>query len=287
MGIVYQNLRFLGEAKKQGVSFESTLTIGRQYLFASEKDISRLIAKFPAPSGILKYKDDEFADRLLREFLGVKELNSIDYSDYEGATIIHDMNQPLPASLHEKFDAVIDGGSLEHIFDVKTALSNYMSLVKKDGSLFIFTTANNHMGHGFYQFSPELFFNVFREENGFDLREAVLHEHSFPGVELDSGHSLYKISDPFEVKSRVGLVSRKPAMIMIHAVRNEIKPFFARSPVQSDYQARHKGEKVKEETFVRKIFSRLPKALQDYLHGKRQLGMFSVKNKRFYRRIND
>jgi hypothetical protein len=32
------------------------------------------------------------------------------------------------------------------------------------------TPANNQMGHGFYQFSPELFFRVFSQENGYLLR---------------------------------------------------------------------------------------------------------------------
>jgi hypothetical protein len=32
-----------------------------------------------------------------------------------------------------------------------------MNMVKEGGSLFIFTTANNFR-HGFYRFSPELFF---------------------------------------------------------------------------------------------------------------------------------
>lgn len=287
MGIVYQNLRFLGEAKRQGVSFGKTLTIGRQYLFVSEKEIGRLEKKFGVAASLKGYAKAKYADNLLSSFLNVKEIDSIDYSDYEGCTITHDLNMPIPDSLHETFDAVIDGGSLEHIFDIKTALSNYMSLIKKGGSLFIFTTANNHMGHGFYQFSPEFFFNVFREENGFELMEAILQQHNFPGAELDSNHKLYSISDPFEVRSRVGLVSKKPAMIMIHAVRKEIKPLFQTSPVQSDYKLMHQGEDAKTETFVKRVFKKLPESLQKYIHGKRQLRLFSLKNSKFYQRLED
>ena len=38
------------------------------------------------------------------------------------------------------------------------------------GSIFVNTPANNMMGHGFYQFSPELMYRIFAEANGFDPR---------------------------------------------------------------------------------------------------------------------
>jgi hypothetical protein len=33
------------------------------------------------------------------EFLGSTSITSIDYSDYEGATITHDLNRPIPDQL--------------------------------------------------------------------------------------------------------------------------------------------------------------------------------------------
>jgi hypothetical protein len=197
------------------------------------------------------------------------------------------LNKPVEVSLHEKYDAVIDGGSLEHIFHTPNAIESYMNLVKKGGSLFIFTTANNHLGHGFYQFSPEFFFNIFNESNGFEIQDILLDEHNFPSAELDSNHKFYRISNPFDVKSRVGLVSKKPAMIMIHAVRKEIKPLFATFPIQSDYQPLHAGKVKSQESKIKQLFNRLPKSLQNYIHGKRQLHIFSLKNKRFYKKIDD
>ena len=43
----------------------------------------------------------------MREFLGIKNLSIIDASGYEGADIIHDLNEPVPENLHGRFDAVI------------------------------------------------------------------------------------------------------------------------------------------------------------------------------------
>jgi 2-polyprenyl-3-methyl-5-hydroxy-6-metoxy-1,4-benzoquinol methylase len=54
---------------------------------------------------------------------------------------------------------VFDGGTLEHIFDYPTAIKNCMKMVKPGGHLLLTTPANNWFGHGFYQFSPELFYS--------------------------------------------------------------------------------------------------------------------------------
>ncbi len=88
---------------------------------------------------------------------------SLDCSDYEHCDIVHDMNRPIDPSHHGTFDVVIDGGSLEHIFNFPVAVANCMNLVKVGGSVFIFTPANNHMGHGFYQFSPDVLPGIRRE----------------------------------------------------------------------------------------------------------------------------
>ena len=60
-----------------------------------------------------------------------------------------------------QFDVVYDGGTLEHVFNFPVALRNAMELLRPGGRLFtIHTCANNLCGHGFYQFSRELFYRT-------------------------------------------------------------------------------------------------------------------------------
>jgi hypothetical protein len=67
----------------------------------------------------------DFCEPYLIALLGADEIISIDASGYENATIIHDMNEPAE-DLAEQFDLVIDGGSLEHIFNFPVAILNVM-----------------------------------------------------------------------------------------------------------------------------------------------------------------
>jgi SAM-dependent methyltransferase len=207
------------------------------------------------------------------------------------------MNYPIDPSYHEKFDVVIDGGSLEHVFNFPVAVANCMRMVKKGGSLFILTMANNHTGHGFYQFSPELFFRIFQMENGFTIRNVILEQHPFPGGELSPRTKCFSVADPAVVKSRVGLVSNSPVMVMVHAIRTEITPVFANYPIQSDYAAIYRGDVESQSvrcqqaslgTFVKntlkKYYNILPRRCRNLIAGKYRLLCYSFFNRRFYKR---
>ena len=75
---------------------------------------------------------------------------------------------------------VVDGGTLEHVFDYPTALRNAMRMVRVGGHLILNAPVNNFPGHGFYQISPELFFRVLSPQFGFRVHDAVLMELYHP-----------------------------------------------------------------------------------------------------------
>jgi hypothetical protein len=141
----------------------------------------------------------------------------MDFSNYEGANIIHDLNLPVDESLHGSFDVVIDGGTLEHIFNFPVAIANLMKMTRVDGRIFTTTPANNLCGHGMYQFSPELMFRIFSEENGFEMINLHLLEAQFPSVELTKNGKLFKVKDPAKVNDRVSFMNKKPVMMMVEA----------------------------------------------------------------------
>ena len=113
--------------------------------------------------------DDYFESYLARMF-DCRSIASIDASSFEGAEIIHDMNRPISTELESKFDLVVDGGSLEHIFNFPVAVSNLMRMAVVGGFVMTSNPANNLCGHGFYQLSPELMYRSFSAKNGFRIQ---------------------------------------------------------------------------------------------------------------------
>lgn len=291
MGITFDKAAMLLKARQSGVTFNETLTIGHLSLYIPPKRIARLASHYGVTIKPEDYAGRQYSERFIQEFLGAQAVRSMDYSDYQGSDIIHDLNEPVASELHEAFDVVIDGGSIEHIFDFVQVIRNYMQMVRVGGSLFIFTTANNHMGHGFYQFSPELFYRVFQPENGFEIRDVILQSHPYPGAELSSRTRCYSVVDPATAGSRVGLVNTNPVMIFVHAVKTETKPLFQVKPIQSDYTSLYANKDasrshgqgdslgIRIKRFIKKRLNGTPPTVA----GLRKLRVYSLRNRRFYK----
>ena len=91
----------------------------------------------------------------------------MDFSNYEGATILHDLNVKLKDGEMSKYDTVLDLGTLEHVYNISNALFNLSKLCKVGGQILHVLPANQMCGHGFWQISPELFFSLYSERNGY------------------------------------------------------------------------------------------------------------------------
>jgi len=125
---------------------------------------------------------------------------------------------------------VTDAGSLEHVFNYPVAIKNCMELLHAGGVFLSITPANNFMGHGFYQFSPELFFSVFTSKNGFEIVKMLICEDY-------EGAQWYEVSKPKGgIQGRVTLVNHHPTYLMCMARRLDVRcEPFAEMPQQSDY----------------------------------------------------
>ncbi len=164
MALTFHTFKFLEKLKKENHFFGETLSIGR---------LNNLIKKDEFKKLKLDFSDDFFADRLLCNNFEITSLNALDYSSFEDADIIQDLNKPI-VNIEKKFDTILDFGTSEHVFDVSQCLKNISNLCKKGGIIIHCLPANNNCGHGFWQFSPELFFNIYSQKNGFNETEIIL-----------------------------------------------------------------------------------------------------------------
>lgn len=235
MALDSQSLRFLLYARRAGAEFDTTCTIGRLDLLMTAQDIERKFSSFgielaPGQAQVLTRGRDRFCEPVI-EALGANTVDSLDASDFEGATLIHDLNQTLRAELEQRFSLVFDGGTSEHVFDFPRALRSCMSLPRLGGHLLMTLPANNHMGHGFYQFSPDLFYRVFCAENGYQLKGLFL-------VPTYTEGNWFKVEDPVAVHARIGHNHGiEELSLFVLAVRTAIAPLFTRPPQQGDYAA--------------------------------------------------
>jgi hypothetical protein len=248
MGFGPNDLHFLLSSERLGFTGNAICTLGRLNLFGKQAQFTHLLKEYGKPQFLLpKHRALYFAEDVLCP-LGFK-VDSIDASDYEGANIIHDLNRPVPEFMRSQYDLVYDGGTLEHIYNFPIALQSAMQMVKIGGHIMLNTPANNQCGHGFYQFSPELFFRIFLPENGFELLRIYMTGPDGP----------HHVVDPALVRQRVTLLNSDGAMLMVHA--KKISDVITSYPRQSDYitaWAEHKLEKHDGsiKSFLRRVLPR-------------------------------
>jgi len=102
----------------------------------------------------------------------------MDYSDYEAADYIFDLNcENIPTELLDKFDLILDGGTIEHVFHLPNVLRNIFKMLKIGGRIIHFSPSSNHMDHGFYMFSPT-FFSDYYKTNNFDINSIQVIRHT-------------------------------------------------------------------------------------------------------------
>ena len=283
MAISLNTARFLLGARKRGVSFERTLTFGRQNLDVLPGLLKSMFEQHGLPSGLLLEEMKRagrpcYAEPFFRA-LGAKEISSVDASAYQESTVVHDMNLPLPVGLTNRFDAVFDGGALEHVFQAPTALKNCMEMVKVGGHLICHSPANNWFGHGFYQFSPELFYRALSKENGFEIERMVAHPIGAYG-------RWYEVADPAEVGGRVELINWYPVALLVQARRTREVDIFARAPQQSDYVSTWQQDKPltaqPADGFLKTHFPQLASILRAVPRGWVFLRVHSFANRRSF-----
>ena len=94
MGVDIQVLRFL-LLSRSTASFESFLMLGRQWCHVSADDLRKELRQSksaPADirSAIAEAQQSRFVEPILK-WLGARQIESLDFSNYEQATIVQDM----------------------------------------------------------------------------------------------------------------------------------------------------------------------------------------------------
>lgn len=196
----------------KGVDLSATCSLGQQRLYCSRDDV--LAASSLAETLGLRPEDREhlnpgalgrFADATpLLTAMGAAQVDVVDISDFEGANLLADLNDPIPEAWHGTYSLVIDGGVTEHLINAAQCLSNAAAMVQVGGHLISITPANDQAGHGLYQFGPEFYYRLLFDSGDF-VPVGVLV--CVEGVR----DRWYSVADPAELGERITFATAGPA----------------------------------------------------------------------------
>jgi len=186
MGISRATIKLLMREGNREKFSGKVLTIGVQNIFPTTNlDLRKLARKmnFQLKSSLdvlplvkNTTRDNFITDDLLFSSLGFKDIDTLDCSDFEQCTIKHDLNIDVPDDLYEKYDLIFDGGSTEHIYNVPKVLENYHKMLRNGGRIIHALPTNNYVDHGFYMFSPTLFWDYY-SANNWEISDSLFIRH--------------------------------------------------------------------------------------------------------------
>ncbi|MCX5805039.1 MAG: class I SAM-dependent methyltransferase [Proteobacteria bacterium] len=178
MGIARAVIKLLMREGKRENYFGNLLTMGRQDVYATSRNLKKWASEmdFQLKRDIDISMKGLITDNDLFLSLGFESIGSMDYNDYEQCTIIHDLNKDVPNELHNKYDLILDSGTSEHIFNFPKVLENYNKMLKVGGRIIHGLPSSNHVDHGFYMFSPTVFYDYYLA-NKWDVIESVFFKY--------------------------------------------------------------------------------------------------------------
>lgn len=252
MGIDVHALQLLQYNKQKNSNLGKTLTLGRQAVLVGPKLAKKWIGT----------DQGAWCEDLLKNHFNATDVDSIDNSDYEGASIIYDYNNQVPNDLKEQYDTVIDFGCSEHIFNVAQAFQNTIDVCKVDGTILHILPANGFCGHGFYQYSAEFFFSLYSKDNGFEETEVFISD-------LFDASKWYAVTKPSQGE-RINIRTQNETYIIVRTKKVTHKRIFIQ---QSDYsyiwnENKNKNVqpyKVGKITKVRELISFSPLAVKLFM----------------------
>lgn len=114
------------------------------------------------------FQEDGFCETYLQT-IGWPRLESLDFSDIEGAEYIHDLSEPIGDELRGRFDLIYDGGTTEHVFDIAQSFRNVDAMLMEGGIFVSCVGTDGWFGHGFYQVGPDIPWRYWVASLGYEM----------------------------------------------------------------------------------------------------------------------
>jgi hypothetical protein len=254
-------LRYVAKKRKLG----RVATIGRQSLLVPRRELARVLG--------VSWTDSSFglySEGLLKKHFGATLVDSYDYSGYEGATHVVDLGRPIVPE--QQYDTIIDCGTAEHVFDVPQVLRNLSSLCAPGGQIIHVLPANNFCGHGFWQFSPELFFSLYSDASGYSGTEVFL-------ADLRDKDKWFEVEQPKNGR-RAEVTSSGPLYVM--CMTTKLGELFPEDIQQSDYV--HNWDRS---AHAPQLQTGLVRTLTTFIKARPSLHLFAVRTRGFAKRVRD
>lgn len=167
----------------------SCLMFGRAKMSLTRVQQEFAISEYRTPKEVLTGWAEPFL-----KFLGCETVDSLDFSDFETAKVLWNLNKSLNREDPNKptlssYDLILDYGTSEHVINPAMSVYNATKLLKVGGVLNTMLPVVGWVDHGFFQFSPCFFYAINCPELELENLYFWIHDRSTSNLHLWDGLS--------------------------------------------------------------------------------------------------
>lgn len=153
MGVDIALMKFFDAVAQQGGVEGPMLGLGSLTIQESPE----AIASFAAKHGYDRLAERGSVGNLFADRFGVERYEDCDINDLADHHI--DLNEPLAEKFRGAYNTIFNGGTVEHVFDLRRAIENMHMLVPAGGTI-IHTVPVTWFDHGLINLNPILFHSL-------------------------------------------------------------------------------------------------------------------------------
>lgn len=161
MGIDFSQLKFFDACNAHDCIKEPVLALGSLKIQETQQDI----AAFARAGNYRDFLETQSVKSLFLARYGIREYADCDLNG--SAEINLDLSQPISKQFIGSFGSVLNGGTIEHIFDLRQVFENIHLMVRPGGAM-LHLVPITWYNHGFINFNP-LFFESLSEINNYSI----------------------------------------------------------------------------------------------------------------------
>src|SRR5215831_5995704 len=165
---------------------EPVLELGVPEIYATESEFRSWLPKlanreFDVPPGQVRISTNKEAQNLrwvtsetFLKALGISEITSVDIPGCEHPPeLIHDLNHPLPSALLNRFNLILDPGTIEHVFDFKMSLTNIVRALRV-GGVIVHQVPVYDYNAGYLNINPNVMHDFYRLNGFADIKAYII-----------------------------------------------------------------------------------------------------------------
>jgi hypothetical protein len=264
MGILKRHLYLLAIENKKHPIRGDVLTLGQQSIHATLDEVKTLFEKngviskklpenFDTKNKIPGWKETGYQNytncQAVLRLLGAKKVFSADISSYENPEILMDFNAPVDKKYYNRFDTILDIGTLEHVFNIPQAFENIKLMLKPGGTVILGYPLAGTINHGFYQICPTLLYDYF-STNGFENFDFFILNGS--NINYEKKAKIYQCKQPAFTENLI-INSKTGLEVTFFATKSANKNGpVQKIPVQTEYTTSSYWQNKQNQTITKK-----------------------------------